>query len=323
MDWLKKNYDIALLGLGTLVILISSVFLFLEIQSGTAFQNSETNNFSSSTKTNEPNFAAISSAESMLANPMTWGDKSPKGGERGSLFVSRPYLVKEDKLIDPIEGNEQLHPPITNAWLIKYGLNYADSTIKDQDSDGDGFTNLEEFNADPQTDPRDKVSTPSSISKLKLVKFEAKPFRIEFKGDPSGEGVEFQINAKELKGSAKSQYKKIGEIIDGAPYKIIKYEKKDGLNDKGLAIDASELTIQNTDTDVKIVLVKNKEGNDPTSYGEFLNLLTNETIRLKEGDSFVMQPNNKNMKLIKISEYEAQIQDMASGKISTIGKWEY
>jgi len=323
MDWLKKNYDIALLALGTLVILTSSVFLFFKLQSGTAFQNTPANHFSSSTKTNEPNFAAITSAETILANPTTWGDKSPNGGERGSLFVSRPYLVKDDKLIDPIEGNEQLHPPITNAWLIKYGLNYADSTIKDQDSDGDGFTNLEEFNADPQTDPRDKGSAPSPISKLKLVKFEAKPFRIEFKGDPSGEGVEFQINAKELKGSAKSQYKKIGEIIDGAPYKIIKYEKKDGVNDKGLAIDASELTIQNTDTDVKIVLIKNKESNDPTSFGEFINLLTNEKVRLKEGDSFVMQPGSKNLKLIKISQHEAQLQDMASGKITTIGKWEY
>ena len=322
MDWLKKNYDIALLALSTLVILTSSVFLFLELQSGTAFQNTKPDNFSSSTKTNEPNFAAITSAEAILANPKIWGDKSSNGGERGSLFVSRPYLVKEEKLIDPIEGNEQLHPPITNAWLIKYGLNYADSTIKDQDSDGDGFTNLEEFNADPQTDPRDKISAPSSLAKLKLIKFEAKPFRIEFKGDPSGEGLEFQINAKELKGSAKSQYKKIGEIIDDAPYKIIKYEKKDGFNQNGLAFDASELTIQNTDTDVKIILVKNKEGNDPTSFGEFLNLLTNETVRLKEGDSFIIQPDNKNLKLIKISESEAQFQDMASGKITPIRKLE-
>ena len=322
MDWLKKNYDIAALALGTIVILTSSIFLFLEIQSGTAFENKQTNNFVSTAKTNEPNFAAITAAEKILANPTTWADKSQNGAERGSLFVSRPYLVKDEKLIDPIEGNEQLHPPITNAWLIKYNLNYADPTIKDQDTDGDGFTNLEEFTADPQTDPRDKNSAPSSMSKLKFVKFEAKPFRIEFKGDPSGEGLDFQIKVKELKGSAKSQYKKIGELIEGAPYKIINYEKKEEVNDKGLAIDASELTIQNTDTDVKIILVKNKEGNDPTSFGEFLNLLTNETIRLKKGDSFVIKPDNKNLKLTDITENEAQLLDTASGKITTIKKLE-
>lgn len=320
MEWLKKNYDIALLAFGAFVISTSSLFLYFQIQSGNTFENKQTNNLSSSTKINEPNFAAVADAEKMLSNPTTWADNSANGAERGSLFVSRPYLLKDDKLIDPIEGNEQLHPPITNAWLIKYNLNYADPTIKDQDMDGDGFTNLEEFTADPQTDPCDKISVPPSILKLRFVKFEAKPFRLEFKGD-TGDGDEFQIKAKELKGPAKSQFKRIGDIIEGAPYKIIKYAKKETINQNDLNVDVSELTIQNIDTDEQIILVKNEEKNDPTSFGEFLNVLTNETFRLKKGDPIIL-PDNQNLKLIEISGSDAQFLDSGTGKIISVRKVE-
>ena len=318
MDWLKKNYDISLLALVTIVLLASAGLVFVQSPVAPVTIGAATPASNSKETIPPPDFDAITKAQAIVASPKLWNEKSADGRERGALFVSRPYLLKDGKLIDPIEGQEQLHAPITNAWLIKYSLNYAEINIKEQDPDNDGFTNLEEFEA--QTDPTDPASAPPAIYKLKLVKYEAKPFRLLFQGDPSGDGVEFQINAKELKGSAKTQFKRIGESIENAPYKILKYEKKEAVNERTTAMDdVSELIVQNTETEATIVLVRNKETNDPTSFGEFLNLLNNETFRLKKGEEFTVKPDvNTSLKLIDISDESAQIQDVNSGKTYTI-----
>ena len=318
MDWLKKNYDISLLALVTIVLLASAGLVFVQSPVAPVTIGAATPASNSKETIPPPDFDAITKAQAIVASPKLWNEKSADGRERGALFVSRPYLLKDGKLIDPIEGQEQLHAPITNAWLIKYSLNYAEINIKEQDPDNDGFTNLEEFEA--QTDPTDPASAPPAIYKLKLVKYEAKPFRLLFQGDPSGDGVEFQINAKELKGSAKTQFKRIGERIENAPYKILKYEKKEAVNERTTAMDdVSELIVQNTETEATIVLVRNKETNDPTSFGEFLNLLNNETFRLKKGEEFTVKPDvNTRLKLIDISNESAQIQDVNSGKTYTI-----
>ena len=79
-------------------------------------------------------------------------------GHDGSLLVSRPYVLMDGALIDPLEGNKNLHEPIKNSWLIKYDLPYWESDIKEQDTDTDGFSNLEEYLAG--SDPRDKNSIP-------------------------------------------------------------------------------------------------------------------------------------------------------------------
>jgi hypothetical protein len=181
----------------------------------------------------------------------------PEGSpERGSLLASRRYLLKDGKLIDPLaEGSERLHPPITNEWLLANGLDYTDIHIKEKDSDGDGFSNLEEFLN--KTNPNDPKSAPASFGKLKLVAFKPVPFRLEFKGDPSGEGKEFQINFKDLKGTARTQYRKLGEQIEGAPYKILKFAPKEAPSERNptVMVNASELTVQNTETGDTIALI--------------------------------------------------------------------
>ncbi|MCK5772935.1 MAG: hypothetical protein KAH57_04035 [Thermoplasmata archaeon] len=45
-----------------------------------------------------------------------------------------------------------------DSWELEYGLDSLDPADFDQDPDGDGYTNLEEFRAD--TDPQDKGSHP-------------------------------------------------------------------------------------------------------------------------------------------------------------------
>jgi len=262
-------------------------------------------------KTVPPNLQAVDSAVTAASAPQSFS------AHDGSLFVSRPYVLKGDVLMDPLEEGQELHPPIKNAWLIKYNLDYADPGIREQDPDKDRFSNLEEFVAG--TDPTNDQSVPPYFTKLKLVKFDPKPFRLRFSGTPD-EGQTFSINTKDLGG--RTQFLQIGEMVQGAPYKILSFEAKKTTRNE-MDIDVSELTIQNTETGQKIVLVFDKEADDPTSFGEFLYLYDNSKIRVKKDDEFSLKPEEgKKYKLVDISAQEAVIQDLATREKHPIGRAE-
>jgi hypothetical protein len=321
MNWVKQKYDILLLAVATLLLVSNAGWIAMNrmepVQVQAALTVPKENAISSL------NLDAVRQAAALADSPAKWKSSSdlPAGTpERGSLLVSRRYLLKDGKLIDPLaEGSDQLHPPITNDWLLANGLDYTDMNIKEKDADGDGFSNLEEF--EKKTNPNDPKEAPASLNKLKLVGFKPVPFRLEFKGDPSGEGKEFQINLKDLKGSARSQYRKIGEQIEGAPYKILKYEFKEGPNERGVTVNLSELTVQNTETGDTIILIFNKEANDPTSFGTFRNLLAlgDADFTLKKGEEFTIKPDTtRKLKLIDITATKAQIRDISTGDIFSV-----
>jgi hypothetical protein len=317
MDWIKKHYDLAILAAVTLVLVANAALIFATAQSEDA-----TLAIPPATAEDAlPDFQSttLESADSAAENPTVWQltDSDPN---RASLLVSRTYLLKDGKLFDPIEGGENLHDPIPNAWLIEHGLDYTAKDIKERDSDGDGFTNLEEFLEG--TNPKDSASKPAGYSKLKLVDFKSIPFRIVFKGDPSGTGAEFQLNFLELKGAARTQYKKLNDPIEGAPYKIASYKENKFTDDRGIPVDRSELTLENTENGNSIVLVKDKQTDDPGSEGTFFNQITKETFDQKKGGTFVLQPDQIEFKIIDITPDSAQIQDTTTGQTYRISKAE-
>lgn len=309
MDWIKKHYERALLAAFALALIACSGWLAWQALSFP--QNfSERNSTKPADHTiSQPDAKSIDAAAAIASAPRSW---SP---HEGSLFVSRPYVLRDETLFDPLEGGNDLHPPIKNAWLIKYNLDYADPDIQDKDPDKDRFSNLEEFVA--QTDPTNEKSVPPYYTKLRLTKFDPKPFRLRFSGSPD-EGQTFTINTKDLGG--RTQFLKLGDMIEGAPYKILSYQSKMA-NRNEMEVDVSELTIQNTESGQKIVLIYDKEADDPTSFGEFLYLYDNSKLRVKKDDEFTLTPEaTRKYKLIDISAQEAQIQDLETGQKIRIGK---
>jgi hypothetical protein len=311
MDWIKQNYERALLGLLAVVAVASAGLAGWEAVSFPEKFAERNSPKKPDNKTVPPNLQAVDSAVTAASAPQSFS------AHDGSLFVSRPYVLKGDVLMDPLEEGQELHPPIKNAWLIKYNLDYADPGIREQDPDKDRFSNLEEFVAG--TDPTNDQSVPPYYTKLKLVRFDPKPFRLRFSGTPD-DGQTFSINTKDLGG--RTQFLQIGEMVQGAPYKILSFEAKKTTRNE-MDIDVSELTIQNTETGQKIVLVFDKEADDPTSFGEFLYLYDNSKIRVKKDDEFSLKPEDgKKYKLVDISAQEAVIQDLATREKHPIGRAE-
>lgn len=310
MDWIKSNYERALLGLFAAVLLVCAGLVVWQATSFPGMFSNRKNAKAPDNTVTAPNIKSITDAAALASNPVPWVV------HEGSLLVSRPYILMEQVLVDPLESDKDLHPPIKNAWLLKNNLDYSDSSIKEQDPDNDGFTNLEEFVAG--SDPSNPNSHPPFYTKLRLLKFDPKPFRLKFSGD-SGDNT-YTINTLDIK--SRTQFLKIGEMIKGAPYKVLAFEKKSTTRNE-METDVSELTIENTDTGQKIVLVFNKEANDPTSFGEFVFLYDNTRFRLKKNEEFSLKPEeSKKFKLIDISAQEAQIQDLSTGEKFRIGKAE-
>lgn len=314
MDWLKKNYDKAILGALALALLVCAALIFLS--SSSFSQQFERQAVAPNNEVPAAPTQELLVISTVVSEPSKWMPHD------GSLFVSRPYVLQADgSLVDPLDKDgTPLHPPITNKWLDDNKLNYWESDIKEQDPDEDRFSNFEEFTAG--TDPRDAKSIPAYYTKLRLVKFTPEPLLLTFQGTPD-EGESFQINTRVDKTKrGKTQFLKLGDTIEGLPYKILSYEKKSGEKD-GIEVDTSELTVENTEKNYKIVLVANKEANDPTSYGDFIYLYDDSTHRWKKDDTFTLAPEtDRKYKLIDISEQEAVIQDLGSGEKHTVPRLE-
>lgn len=303
MEWLKQHYERVILGVAIVALLACSGLIISNAGSFPQnFADRDLTRPRNNTIKELPN-EGIQQGVDLVGAPRSWNPHA------GSLFVSRPYILKDGVLIDPLTEGTPLHPPISNSWLMVNDLPYWERDLKDQDPDEDHFSNLEEFLAG--TNPRDNKSIPPYYTKLRLLKFISKPFRLIFNGSTDN-GQTFMINPKDK--GARTQFLELGQMIEGTPYKLLSYKAKQGAVD-GLEVDQSELTIENTETKQKLVLVAKKEANDPTSFGEFLNLYDGSKFTVKKDDDFTINPESeRKYKLIDISEGEALIKDLQSGE---------
>ncbi|MDP9290946.1 MAG: hypothetical protein M3O82_01120 [Verrucomicrobiota bacterium] len=306
MDWVKKNYDQFLLAVIALVLLAFSIILirdslaFREVFAGIRGQITPNNNVPPIDPT------SLDQAQGKEQKPANWAPR------RGSLLVSRKYLVKDNKLVDPLaEGggpSDMIHPPVPNSWLVDNNLEMLDPNVLEDDPDSDGFSNLDEFNG--KTDPQNKDSHPPYVTKLRLRKFLKVPFRLILQTADAGT---FQINTLDVR--QPSQFVKEGDPIAGTKFKVLKFTPKKVVEENGFERDISELAIQNTETGAQVVLVMEKIVNSPDSFALFKYLWDGSEIRVKKDQTFALKPElDVQYKLIDIQEHEATIENLRTGE---------
>ncbi len=306
MDWFKKHFDRVILAvLGLLVLAFAGVIIMQTLSFSDVFTSRDSAKRPSNAVP-PPATGLLKERAALIAKPDEWGP------HKGSLFVSEPYLIKDGgEPVNPLEpGQPPLHPPIENAWLVKYNLDYADPNLPNADPDGDKFSNIEEYSG--KTDPTSAVSKPGYITKLRLLEFVKVPFRLKFSGTPD-DGQTFSINTLDLR--QPTSFLPLGALIPKTPYKIVNYEKKTVVKNE-IEIDVSELTVENQETGQKIALVYDKPVNDPTVYARFKYLWDGSEMKVKKNTAFAVKPDEGvKYKLIDISDAEAVIESPQGDKI--------
>ncbi len=256
VDWFKTNYDRAVLMAAGLVLFISALVIWWS-----AFQfgsQLETPSRSAAKTASQPPVAVeLDRAAEELQKPSQW-----KSAVRSGLFVPEKHFIGADGMPATLE-NTQVHAPIPNEWFEKYGLPIEDADALEQDPDKDGFTNLEEWKGN--TDPTKAGSHPEYATKLYLVSATEEPFRYMF---ASRTKDTFGIN--DIDQSEPTQFLKVGDIIRGTDFKIIKFTEKEERSHDGMRKDASELLLEHQGNHAQVILVKGKIATSPQSVATFV-----------------------------------------------------
>ncbi|KAB2638406.1 MAG: hypothetical protein DVB30_06255, partial [Verrucomicrobia bacterium] len=186
--FLSLYYDRLLLALAGLTMLISTIAVIYLCLSGAPAPDATTASNGGDKLLAPPSRGAT--ALERLGKALPWNPRN----DGSSPLVSRPYILKEGKLFDPLDGTEPLHPPVPNKWLIDHQLDYADVDILTRDPKGKGFTILEEFTAG--TDPNNPRQFPPLYTKLTYADADLNKnnYSFDFLGVDDSEGLKkFQL----------------------------------------------------------------------------------------------------------------------------------
>ncbi|MBV9128107.1 MAG: hypothetical protein JO117_08485 [Verrucomicrobia bacterium] len=320
MAWIKENYDRFLLALAALGLLVCAVLLFLNARSFQETFKDLQGQVVHSTKVPEVDVAHVAAEGEKLKNPDQWQLVPLPDGRRLPLFASIPYIIKtgtdasgnpSQELSDPITDPNPLHPPIPNKWFFDHKLDVLALDALTDDPDGDGFTNLEEFQNN--TDPTDKNSHPPYVVKLYFRRFEQRPFRLVFSARV---GQTIQLNPRDL--DASTLFVKVGDMVRGSPYKVVDFKEQSELDPSvGIKRDTSVVTLENTETKERIELPKEKEINSPDSIAHLQYTLgAGKELHLKKNAEFSLSPeDNVKYRLTDVTPNEATITRVSDGKV--------
>ena len=180
--------------------------------------------------------------------------KGSEGEHRVFVSAQLVYLPENAEPVQPLDPKMVTEDGIGVGWKIQHGFDPADPEVKDEDPDGDGFNNLEEFAA--KTDPTRKEDSPAKESKLKsrsgepvpmavsfpeksggiyAIRFQVGSKRREFKGKPEDrfwvmagpDGVEvYREEEKKKMEEARAKAKEAGRSSHVIPLKLVSYEER-------------------------------------------------------------------------------------------------
>ena len=317
-EWLKENYEKAVLVVATIIALaLAGWLIFSSLKFSSNFDQASV---AASEQMPETGLAKVEKASKALAESVKW--------EGTNLFVSAPVIEKWDagkgeQTLIPVEGNTSVHGEITNEWINKYGLDITATDLRDQDPDGDNFTNLEEFNANPKTNPTNADSHPAFITKVCLAGMVSSDLKLVFKAqvDPTT----WQIDLVS-EGKYRSQNMLVNRGSKFGPdnrFRLDAYVEQKGADANGVPTDTSKISISYVEAGgtarVSQSLVRDVEWEMPTHEGTFLNQYNGEEFTAKRGSSFKLSNDpTQSFKIIEVTASKAVIQDQKKNDLAIL-----
>ena len=234
-------------------------------------------------------------------------------------------MPPEDRVVKPdaaiaSAASEPSGPPALppeegyEAWFKKHNLDLQDPQMLDADTDSDGFTNRDEFMAD--TDPRDPNSRPGIHNQMRLKQYTEVRLPVvleEVRGDSA--------RVRRLDGEERIESVRPGQTIKGLHWKVERVQTKLDVDKNGDPIDLSSLTLTDTDTNERTILMKNLPTRTADSFAELTSADGGKSVKVKQGDTF-QWPDESGVafKVIDLRADQIVVQEVASRKMWTIPK---
>ncbi len=303
MSVVKKKYDRVILIAAAVITILLATLLVLK---GISFRE----NFVLPTiepKNNLPpnRQLEVETASALLPISMHW--VAPDlAGKKPALFVSVPIVEKDGGIFNMNEAEPRLREPVDNGWLVEHGLEFLSADVLAMDADGDGFSNLLEFEG--KTNPKNPESHPSFLKKLVFLQRTQENFNLQFMANNH---PDYQVERILHNGNRETWFKKEGDQFDGDRFVIEGFEKKEAVVD-GITRDVSELIIKDLQTGETIPLPLRTKVNKPTYSGEFrFDIGTPAKITIKKGDTFQLPGiTDSTYRLIEVMEDAASIESV-------------
>jgi hypothetical protein len=323
MEWIKAKYDRLLLGVfGVIAILLGGLLTMKALGfKKTNFPRREDPEIRVNFGTDDAG-KKIEAAKTGLAEVVEI--KEPVKDEHPiDLFVSTPILKKAGSTEEyGIYTKPDLREGIPNKWFYDNDLDITRQDIAEMDTDGDGFTNREEYNGGTaSSNPNDAKSMPAPYSKVKYVETVSDPMTLLFSLALSD--TEASIKRTEPAELKWTKTIKVGEefssLKDGDE-KRFKLEALKKVQKAGNEEDAA--VIEDSQTKQKFDLVRAEPKQMPTTRAKLISSLVKadeKTVSVGDEFTFEAAP-EQHYKVVSIDVGEIVLETWAGadGKKETI-----
>src|SRR5258708_14239985 len=168
-EWIKAHYDrVALIAAGIFLFISAVSIWWNAIQFGNRLVAQPEAPLKNASP--PPVAAELDRAAERLQRPSQW-----KSSTRSGLFVPEKHFIGANGFPATLQ-NTQVHAPVPNDWIEKFGLAIQDADVLEQDPDSDGFTNLDEWQGG--TAPTNKDWHTDYLPKLQLRSAPQDPVRV-------------------------------------------------------------------------------------------------------------------------------------------------
>lgn len=321
-SWFAGNYDKLALILALVVLLLSALLLVLR----TSAEKSSLSQIDTSGRFGKNSHVAEISLDNQqkrvdsVKNP--YSSLNTRAENTNDMFVSEvrvisintkdlPVPIPYDAMTCWATGDVQPELPtnrdsdvdgMLDVYEEEMGFDPLNADDAVADPDGDGFSNLEEYQA--ETNPKDGSEYPDLTAKLRLIAAKKNPFRLVFRSVSTlADGtVKFGLNDRETR---QSYFAREGDDVIG--YAITDYDP-DFEEGPRIVLRKGEESYP---------LIKNKLLGEHEVVARMVFLLDGTSYTVKIDSEITLK--SKTYKVIDIKPNAVSISDLGSGDVSRIG----
>jgi hypothetical protein len=297
MDWIKKNYDKLLLALfGLFALVVGALQLMGGSEDETANKKITEKSELGPDKSEETKKALADLSANV--GKAVWSPLKTSEHRTAHLFTASP-VVQKAGIDQPValldDAAPEMREGVPNWWLYENGLKLERDDILSFDTDGDKFSNKEEWEG--KSNPRDPDSRPAFWAKLRLIEILEDKYEIRNRGiEGTPDKPEIQLSRLQPLGPNGKVFGKldyhVGDVAfdDDKRFKIVKVEDREIVDATGQKsiVKHVVLTDSKNPAGAALAIPVRQTLNLPTFRAKVKGLLSEKESIAKEGEDLTL-----------------------------------